>query len=130
VSRPTVTYPAQDASVKGTFTRSVLAKRPGVCFGEGVDNSIEWDISVGLAQVYALRFWYMNTTHQPIAVTIQIIDDKGEILKNDRITFLETPEKWRIVNTTTERCINAGTYKVRLQAAKMNGLCFYALDIQ
>jgi hypothetical protein len=129
-SRPKVTYQAQDASTRGKFTKSVLAKRAAVCFDEGVDNSIEWDISVGLAQVYALRFQYMNPTNLPIAVIIQIVDEKGDILKNDTITFPETGDKWRIVNTTTERYINAGKYKIRLKASNMNGLCFYAMDVQ
>jgi hypothetical protein len=129
-SRPKVTYPAQDASAGGKFTESILAKRAAVCFDEGVDNRIEWDISVGLAQVYALRFQYMNTTNLPIAVTLQIVDDKGDILKNGTITFPETGDKWRLVNTTTECTINAGTYKIRLHAAKLNGLCFHALDVQ
>ena len=130
VSRPKVTYEAHAASAGGKFAESVLAKRAAVCFEEGNDNSIEWDVSVGLAQVYTLRFTYMNTANAPIAVTLQIVDAKGNILKSDIITFSETGDKWRMLNTTTEHYINAGTYKIRLKAAKMNGLCFHALDVQ
>lgn len=130
VSRLAVAYPAQNALARGKFTQSILAKREAICFEEGDNNSIEWDISVGLAHVYALRFHYMNTTGQPIAVTLQIIDDKGRVLKDDSLTFSETPEKWRLVNTTTERYINAGKYKIRLKAPKMTGLCFHAMDVQ
>ncbi len=128
--RPVTTYPAQEARSGGNFTKVTLAKREAVCFEEGNVNRIEWDISVGLAQVYALRFKYMNTGNQPIVVNLQIVDDKGDILKDDRITFPETGEKWRLVNTTTEHCINAGKYVVRLFSAETKGLCFHVLDVQ
>lgn len=130
-ARPKMSYPARDALLKGQPAKTVLVKKKeGLCFGEGLDNSTEWDISVGLANVYALRFWYMNTTDQPISVTLEVEDSKGEILKSGTITFPEAPKKWRIINTTTERYINAGTYKIRLKAPKMTGLCFHALDVQ
>ena len=129
-TRANIVYPAQNAKAEGNFTKMVLDKRDAVCFAEGDDNVIEWEISVGLAQVYALRFYYMNTTDNPVDVTFKIIDSKGVTLKNTNMTFPKRGEKWRIVNTTTERYINAGTYRIRLEGVGMNGLCFNALDVQ
>lgn len=83
-----------------------------------------------MAQIYALRFKYMNTTGKPLPVRMQFIDSKGVTLKDDILTFPETPDKWKMVSTTTGTFINAGYYKVLLSAEDMNGLAFDALEIQ
>ena len=74
----------------------------GVFFGKGKKNSIEWSVSTGLAQIYALRFKYMNTTGKPLPVRMQFIDSKGVMLKDDILTFPETPDKWKMVSTLPE----------------------------
>lgn len=102
----------------------------GVFFGKGKGNSIEWNVSTGLAQVYALRFKYMNTTGKPIPVLMEFIDSKGVVLKEDVLSFPETPDKWKMMSTTTGTFINAGHYKVLLSAENMDGIAFDALDIQ
>jgi hypothetical protein len=93
-------------------------------------NSITWEISTGLAQVYALRFRYMNTTGKPIHAHMQLIDSKDGVLKDDEITFAETPKKWRMVSTTTGGYINAGKYRIVITADDMNGLSFETLGVQ
>jgi hypothetical protein len=93
-------------------------------------NSVTWEISTGLAQVYALRFRYMNTTGKPIHVRMQLIDSKDGVLKDDEITFAETPKKWRMVSTTTGGYINAGKYRIVITADDMNGLSFETLGVQ
>lgn len=129
-ARVSVAYEAEDAALKGTFTKKEHRKQMGVFFGKGKKNSIEWTVSTGLAQVYALRFKYMNTTGKPMPVTMKFIDSKGVVLKEDVLTFSETPGKWKMMSTTTGTFINAGHYKVLLSAEDMNGLVFDALDIQ
>ncbi|MDR0891042.1 MAG: beta-galactosidase, partial [Mediterranea sp.] len=69
--RPSVTYEAEAASVHGRYSKKVLRGQTGIFFGKGEDSSIEWTISTGLAQVYALRFEYTNPTGQPIAVRLR-----------------------------------------------------------
>lgn len=129
-SRANVTYEAEKARVRGNFIEKVCKEQTGVFFGKGNKNSIEWKISTGLAQIYALRFKYMNTSKQPIAVTMKFIDSKGVILKEDTLTFPETPEKWRMMSTTTGTFINAGHYRVVLTGENLEGLSFDALDVQ
>lgn len=129
-ARANVTYEAEDALVKGKFTLQEHKKMKGVFFGKGNKNSITWNISTGLAQVYALRFKYMNSTGKPIKVRMQFIDSKGGILKDDELTFADTPAKWRLLSTTTGSYINAGYYKVVLSAENMEGLALEALDVQ
>lgn len=129
-ARVSVSYEAEAASAKGTFTKKEHRKQEGVFFGKGKKNSIEWSISTGLAQVYALRFKYMNAIGKPMAVRMKFIDSKGVVLKEDILTFPETPGKWKMMSTTTGTFINAGHYKVLLSAEDMNGLAFDGLDVQ
>jgi len=51
---------------------------------------------------------------------MQFIDSKGVTLKDDILTFPETPDKWKMMSTTTGTFINAGYYKVLLSAEDMN----------
>ena len=61
------------------------------------------------------RFKYMNTTGKPIPVLMKFIDSKGVVLKEDILNFPETPDKWKMMSTTTGTFINAGHYKVLLR---------------
>lgn len=129
-ARANVTYEAEDAVLKGKYTRKEHKKQTGIFFGKGTNNSITWNVSTGLAQVYALRFKYMNTSGKPMKVRMQFIDSKGVVLKEDHLTFAETPGKWRMLSTTTGTYINAGCYKVVLSASDTDGLAVDALDVQ
>ena len=129
-ARPNVTYEAEDARVRGAHTERIVKKQTGIFFGKGPKSSIEWRVSTGLAQVYALRFKYMNTSGRPIPVTMKFIDSKGVVLKEDVLTFPDTPEKWRMMSTTTGTFINAGHYRVLISGDDLDGLAFDALDIQ
>jgi len=129
-ARLSTTYEAEKATLKGKYVKTNIRDKDGIRFGAGISNSIQWNISTGLAQVYALRFNYANTTGKPIPVTLQFIASDGTVLKNDEISFPETPEKWRMISTTTGSFINAGHYRVILSAPRMNGLTFDALDVQ
>lgn len=129
-ARVSVTYEAEAASITGSFKKKEHRKQMGVFFEKGSRHTIEWNISTGLAQVYALRFKYMNETGKPMPVQMKFVDSKGGILKQDVLTFPETSGKWKMVSTTTGTFINAGYYKVILSAEKMEGLAFDALDIQ
>ena len=129
-ARTSVSYEAEAAKLSGKYLKKDHRKATGIFFGTGAKNSIEWSVSTGLAQVYALRFKYMNASGKPLTVRMQFIDSKGIVLKDDNITFPDTPEKWRMMSTTTGTFINAGHYCVLLTATDMNGLSFDALDIQ
>jgi hypothetical protein len=129
-AREQVSYEAKAAAKSGKYTVKEHKNQTGVFFAAGKKSSITWEISTGLAQIYALRFKYMNTTGKPIRARMQLIDSKGGVLKDDELTFAETPEKWRLVSTTTGGYINAGKYRVVISADDMNGLSFATLDVQ
>lgn len=129
-ARATVSYQAENALLKGKYIKKEWKKEQGIFFGKGKSNCIEWTVQTGLAQVYALRFKFMNTSAKPLPVRMQFVDAKGVVLKDDTLNFPVTPQKWRMLSTTTGTFINAGTYKVRLMAEEMDGLAFDALDMQ
>ena len=72
-TRVSVAYEAETAVMKGKFQKKEHRKQMGVFFSKG--NSIEWNVSTGLVQVYALRFKYMNTRGKPIPVLITELPD-------------------------------------------------------
>lgn len=128
--RATATYEAEKAKVQGVYKKIEHRKQNGVSFDKVGKGSIEWNISTGLAQVYAFRFKYMNRSGKPITVRLKFIAANGTVLKDDEITFPEAPEKWKLMSTTTGTYINAGHYKVILSSANINGLWLDALDVQ
>ncbi len=128
--RETVSYEAEKAKLDGNYKRVEHRKEKGVCFEKGVKNSIEWNVSTGLAQVYALRFKYMNTSGKPLIIRLRFVAVNGTVLKDDKITFPQTPEKWKLMSTTTGTYINAGHYRVILSAPDMKNLWLDALDVQ
>jgi hypothetical protein len=72
----------------------------------------------------------MNPTDKVLHLRMKFISSDGTVLKDDEITFPNTPEKWRMISTTTGTFINAGHYKVILSAPDMNGICFESLTVQ
>ncbi len=127
-AREAVNYQAEDAKCVGKHTVKEFKKQTGVFFtGKG---SVEWTISTGLAQVYALRFKFMNTSGHPVPVNLKLIAPNGAVLKDDTLNLPDTPDKWRMVSTTTGGYINAGTYKVVITGADLTGVAFDSLEVQ
>ena len=127
-ARKSIIYEAEKASFKGKTEKINIKNKDGIRLFN--DAAIEWNVSTGLAQVYALRFNYSNTSGKPLKAVLQLITANGTILKNDEITFPETAEKWKQISTTTGTYINAGNYKVLIIAPKVAGLSFESLEIQ
>ena len=61
---------------------------------------------------------------------MQLIAPNGAVLKNDTITLPDTPEKWRMLSTTTGGYINAGTYRLIISAPDLSGVGFDSLEVQ
>ena len=84
-------------------------------------------ITPGLGQEYALRFRYKNTTGNGVKGRLTITDSKNFPLVNQSITFPPTPDKFKMLSTTTGTQINAGTYRLTIEA---NGVEFQNIEIQ
>ena len=90
-------------------------------------ESTTFIIKPGLGQEYALRFRYKNTTGNAVKARMTITDSKRTVLVDRDVTFPPTPNKFKILSTTTGTQINAGTYVVRLDT---NEVEFKELEIQ
>ena len=84
-------------------------------------------ITPGLGQEYALRFRYKNTTGEPVTARMTITDAKKTVLVDTPVTFPVTPNKFKMLSTTTGTQINAGTYTLRIET---NDIEFKELEIQ
>jgi hypothetical protein len=107
-------------------------QRPAqVCPPPAVDaHRLTWTITPGLASVYALRFRYQNFLEKALDVRIHILSSDGRVMREDALHFPPTNGKWRMLNTTTEVEINAGTYRVVLESENIDALAFERLEIQ
>ena len=128
--RVSTIYKASLAVTKGMFTKKIICDSICISFGNGTSNSIQWNITTGLAQVYSLRFNYINLTGKILHLRMQFIASDGTVLKDDEITFPNTREKWHNISTTTGTFINAGHYWVVVSAPDMNGMSFESLAVQ
>ena len=84
-------------------------------------------ITPGIGQEYALRFRYKNTTEQPVTAHLRLTDSKNVTLIDRDITFPPTPNKFKMLSTTTGTQINAGTYVLTIDADAVE---FQNLEIQ
>ena len=86
-----------------------------------------WEIKPGLGQEYAIRFRYKNTTGKAIIARMKIVDSKKATLVDRDITFPPTPNKFKMLSTTTGTQINAGTYLLTVDNKQLE---FQNIEIQ
>ena len=84
-------------------------------------------IKPGLGQEYALRFRYKNTTGNAVKARMTITDSKRTVLVDRDVTFPPTPNKFKMLSTTTGTQINAGTYTLHIES---NDIEFKELEVQ
>jgi hypothetical protein len=95
------------------------------------ENALEWDFSLGVADMYSLTVSYNNPTTEPIKGKLQLLSADGSLMKEEEIIFTPTrPGKSNYINTTTGTMINAGNYKLRLMSKDAEGLSINSLDVQ
>ncbi len=130
-TRACAVYPAEDAKISGKHTKKEHKKQIGVFFAKSKKPaSIEFVVNTGLAQVYTLRFKYMNLGTSAKPVNVKLIAPNGSVLKNDVLSFPVTPNKWRMLSTTTGTFINAGEYRLIITADDAADLSFDALEVE
>ena len=101
--------------------------RPASVYQPTAKQNTSFVIKPGLGQEYALRFRYKNTTGNPVKARMTITDSKRTVLVDRDITFPPTPNKFKMLSTTTGTQINAGTYTVKIDTKDVE---FKELEIQ
>ena len=101
--------------------------RPATVYQPNAKQNNTFVIKPGLGQEYALRFRYKNISGAPVKTRMTITDSKRTVLVDRDITFPQTPNKFKMLSTTTGTQINAGTYTVRIDTKDVE---FKELEIQ
>ncbi|AOZ99241.1 malectin domain-containing carbohydrate-binding protein [Flavobacterium commune] len=129
--RPSLKFEAEDAKIKGGGTvKGNFKSSDYVEFAKNTPNSIEFEVNPGVANIYLMRFRYMNMNAEPIKVKLIIEDAYGILMRNDEIEFPAPTEKWKVLNTTSGGYINAGKYKIRIESDNMKGLRLESFEFQ
>ena len=141
--KPQISNLKSQTSTWADFNKDILIKTPDSLLpprsnnaieveGRKVKNRMEWDFTVGVAKVYALRWKYHNA-EKPRLLHVHITDSKGTVYKDDDITFLQTQEKKtkrKMTSITTGTQVNAGTYHVVLTGDGLNDMLFDPLTVE
>ena len=128
--RQATVFPVEDTAIEGEVALSEVRNRVSLNFTGSGPGTISWDVSTGVANIYAFRFSYMNVSDSPKEVRFRLVAADGTIMKDDLITFPVAPEKWRTLSTSTNGFINAGHYRVILSSEDMKGLNLSSLTVQ
>ncbi|MBL0738665.1 DUF4982 domain-containing protein [Flavobacterium sp. GN10] len=130
-SRPVVVIEAEKTKTTGTgIEKGNFKKADYIEFTKKTNNSIEFEVKPGVAGIYLMRFRFMNRNETPLKVKFKMEDAYGILMRNDTIEFFPSPEKWKILNTTSGGYINAGTYKITLEGDDLKGLMLDNFEFQ
>ena len=136
-------FPLSATTQWADFDRDILVKTPDSLLpptsrtameieGKKVKNRMEWDFSVGVAKVYALRWKYYNPEKARL-LHVRITDAKGTVYKDDDITFVQTQQKAtkrKTTSITTGTQVNAGQYHVELSGEGITDMLFDPLTVE
>lgn len=93
---------------------------------------VEWEIHVGVADVYSLTFKYHNPFQTIQQGAFEVLTVDGSVLTpRTPVAYQPTREgKWNYIDQTTGTMINAGTYRVRLYSQDAKGIYIDNLDVR
>jgi beta-galactosidase len=78
-------------------------------------DTLEWDISTGVADKYSLTLKYRWPGATPATGRLVTSLDNGTLIRDEKVSFTTTRAgKWNYLETSTGTMINAGHYHVRL----------------
>ncbi|MDR6763116.1 hypothetical protein J2Y38_003335 [Flavobacterium sp. 2755] len=130
-SRPVVIIEAENAKTTGIgIEKGNFKKADYIEFTQKTNNSIQFEVKPGVAGIYLMRFRFMNRNETPLKVKFKMEDAYGILMRNDTIEFFPSPEKWKVLNTTSGGYINAGTYKITLEGDDLKGLMLDNFEFQ
>ncbi|HUP10763.1 MAG TPA: hypothetical protein VM187_01080, partial [Niastella sp.] len=121
----------QATNTKEGSERQTINKRESVVFTKPAGGQVDFTITPGVADVYAITFRYSYSGTETRKGKWQLIQADGTVMKTEAIEFTNTREgKWNYFTTTTGSMINAGKYTVRITAVDAEGVAIGGLDVQ
>ncbi|MFO7659238.1 MAG: malectin domain-containing carbohydrate-binding protein [Bacteroidales bacterium] len=129
--RPVARYPVTSAILWGPgIIKNYTDDQPHIIFSAPVNDAVEWDIAVGIGDLYSLQFRYMNNTPADITMKLTIKDHNYKTVYTGILEFVVTGQKWKTLKTNTVTSINAGKYKIHLSVNGAQGLAVSSLNVQ
>jgi hypothetical protein len=129
--RPVVSIKATAAELQGNgVVRDTIGSKNILRFNAN-GGEITFDITPGVGNKYDLRFKYYNTSERTLTAKMELRAADGTLMKQETLEFKPTRKgKSGTVATDTGTSINAGNYKVTLQAIDAEGLMISGLEMQ
>ncbi|MBN2611190.1 MAG: DUF4982 domain-containing protein [Bacteroidales bacterium] len=129
--RPLTRYPVTSAILWGPgIIQNYTGDQPHIIFSAPSADSVEWDIAVGIGDLYSLQFRYMNDTDNDIPMKLTIKDQNYKTIYTVALDFSVTGQSWKTLKTNTGTSINAGKYKIHLSVSGTKGLAVSSLNVQ
>jgi hypothetical protein len=131
--KPISSYKAAVATLKGPGLKKgqVDGKDRAIFETASPENTIEWNFTTGVADIYSMTVSYNNPHQKVLNGHLQFFAADGTLMKEEAVEFTPTRVgKSNYITTNTGSMINAGHYKVRLTAPEAAGLSVNALDVQ
>jgi hypothetical protein len=109
-------YTADQAIATGTaMVRDTVYGKRCISFIQTARGSLEWKVSVGVGDKYALKLRYANRSGKNVAARLTIASADGVVMNDEALTLSVTaPSKWKTAESSSGSMINAGTYTVRV----------------
>jgi hypothetical protein len=131
--KPVASYKAVNAKLAGPgLTKTQVDGKDRVLFAKAsAENRIEWQIAVGVGDIYSFTISYNNPLQENVKGHLKLMAADGTLMKEEEVEMTPTkPGKSNYINTTSGSMINAGNYTVVLTAGEAKGLTVNALDVQ
>lgn len=96
------------------------------------DGFVEFEIKVGVADIYSLTLKYHNAAQQPKSATLELQTLDGVVLKKPEAIKLEATRagKWNYGGSNTGSMINAGTYRIIVRGIDAKAIYIDGLEVQ
>jgi hypothetical protein len=127
-----IVYGVANAVLQGTgVVMDTVAGKKVVKFISAKDSKAIFTAMPGVADNYAFKFKYLNSTDKTLTATLQLQDANGIILKTEMLNFKPVSKgKSGTINFAINGNINAGDYKLILTANNAEGLKITGFEMQ
>ena len=124
-------YKASKAHLSGAVLSGMVDGKERAIFSKAsTENAVEWNVSIGAADIYSLTISYNNPHNETIKGKLQFFAADGTLMKEEIVELTSTrPGKTNYINSSTGTMINAGNYKLRL-SINAEGININSLDVQ
>lgn len=130
--RPTITYKVDNALAGGSgAVADTMSNKKVIRFTQAAGGIATFNLSPGVADVYALRIKYYNLTGKTLTANLQLEMADGTLMKKETVTFKPVQKgKSGTVATSTGTSVNAGNYRLIITATDAEGLNISGIEMQ